>query len=312
MSIALDAALYLREQKISKPLTLTERGLLFTLLFRVGSNPFAWVSQETLSIESDTDLRSVKRLLGKISKKGFIEVSSNPKDKRKNLYRPAEFLINYHQLRNREQTKEYRAKLPPNLEDRGQNYPLNTGQNYPLSQVAQNHQTSVAVGLQEVAQIPKDTDESNTKSKATLFCASDDAQLSGFDTFWNVYPRKKDKKRTGILWKNMKLDNKLSEIMQSLKKQVTSDPQWQNAQYIPHPSTWLKGERWNDEIAQTQVAQPKMKLVDEDKICSSCKRPERKCQCHQTEEAKKGLKMFQDLAKKMKVSTRITARSSMQ
>ncbi len=110
MSIALDAALFLREQKESKPLTLSERGLLFTLLFRVGSNPFAWVSQETLCTELDLADSNLRTQIKKIAQKGYIEIMKDPKDKRKNLYRPAEFLINYHQIPNRTSTKKYRSK----------------------------------------------------------------------------------------------------------------------------------------------------------------------------------------------------------
>ena len=116
MSIALDAALYLREQKELKPLTLSERGLLFTLLFRVGSNPFAWVSQETLCTELDLADSNLRNQIKKIVAKGYIEVMKDPKDKRKNLYRPAEFLINYHQITNREPTKKYRSKTGGNFQ----------------------------------------------------------------------------------------------------------------------------------------------------------------------------------------------------
>lgn len=110
MSIALDTALYLREQKSSDPLTLEERGVLFTLMFRVGSNPFTWISQEALAIELDVSLRQLKRHLKSLIKKSYIEEMDDPKDKRKNLYRPAEFLINYHQQQDRKPTKSYPQK----------------------------------------------------------------------------------------------------------------------------------------------------------------------------------------------------------
>jgi hypothetical protein len=110
MSIALDTALYLREQKSSDPLTLEERGVLFTLMFRVGSNPFTWISQESLAIELDVSLRQLKRHLKSLIKKSYLEEMDDPKDKRKNLYRPAEFLINYHQQQERKPTKSYPQK----------------------------------------------------------------------------------------------------------------------------------------------------------------------------------------------------------
>lgn len=138
MSIALDTALYLREQKSENPLTVSERGALLTLMFRVGSNPFSWVSQETLAIELDITERNVRRYMKGIKEKGYIDITHDPHDKRKNLYRPAKFLINYHQQNSRAQTKKYRSKLSCNSKNTGQNYPINTGQNYPISNVAQN------------------------------------------------------------------------------------------------------------------------------------------------------------------------------
>lgn len=132
MSVALDTAMYLREQLLDNPLTLTERGILFTLMFRVGGNPFTWVSQESLAEECDIIERNVRRLMAQLSLKGFVEIEKNTKDKRKNLYKPAEFLINYHQIPNRNPTKKYRSKLTSITKDIGQNRPINTGQYYPV------------------------------------------------------------------------------------------------------------------------------------------------------------------------------------
>jgi len=168
MSIALDLALFLREQKTLKPLTLTERGLLFTLFFRVGSNPNTWVSQETLAMELDIVERNVRRLLSSIQKKGYIETQQKYSDKRKNEYRPAEFLINYHQQINRLPTKKYRSKLSSISKNTGQNYPVNTGQNYPLSNNAKTVETLIDTTLNKIATSPKGKVESNTiKEKST-------------------------------------------------------------------------------------------------------------------------------------------------
>jgi DNA-binding MarR family transcriptional regulator len=163
MSIALDAALYLREQKLTNPLTVSERGMLFTLLFRVGSNPFTWISQASLATELDIDIKNVQRTMKRIANKGLIEVQKDTNDKRKNLYRPAEFLINYHQQNHRECTKKYGTKSSPNIEDRGQNRPINRGQNRPIlnsttpSQIIENN------GVIEEEILPKAKEEIKIK-----------------------------------------------------------------------------------------------------------------------------------------------------
>lgn len=104
MSIALDSALYIRENEISytdkngqiHKFTASDRGYLFTIMFRVGSNPFTWISQKELAYEMDVTARPLKTALAKLVNFGLIEVDIDPKDARKNRYRPAEKLINYH------------------------------------------------------------------------------------------------------------------------------------------------------------------------------------------------------------------------
>ena len=80
----------------------------------------------------------------------------------------------------------------------------------------------------------------------------DNAQ-SQFGRFWEPYPKKKDKKKTQAIWKKLKLDNKADQIIADVNKRKREDPQWQNHQYIPYPSTYLNGERWNDEIESVKT-----------------------------------------------------------
>jgi DNA-binding MarR family transcriptional regulator len=113
MSIALDTALYIRENEVyyidknrkSHYLTASDRGYLFTLMFRVGSNPFTWISQEELAFEMGVTARPLKAALSKLFKLGLIVIEIDPQDRRKNRYRPADKLIDYHQ-KNRINTKK--------------------------------------------------------------------------------------------------------------------------------------------------------------------------------------------------------------
>jgi len=110
MSMLLDLGLFLRENNLfnvnkktgeRKKVNITSaiRGFLFTLACRIGSDPYTWVSQETLAEEMEMTLDGIKKLSKKASETGLIEIEKNTKDKRKNLYRPASFLINYTQKR---------------------------------------------------------------------------------------------------------------------------------------------------------------------------------------------------------------------
>lgn len=69
-----------------------------------------------------------------------------------------------------------------------------------------------------------------------------------FLAFWEKYPRKSDKKKALAAWiKNKCYNGSFEQIMTALEQQKKSQ-QWQDAQYIPHPTTWINGRRWEDEI----------------------------------------------------------------
>lgn len=90
--------------------------------------------------------------------------------------------------------------------------------------------------------------------KETLknYCASDDARTeieqASFDDFWRAYPRKKDKARAKKIWSSKKCHLLSSEILEDIKNRTINEAQWQDEQYIPHPSTYLRNNLWEDEI----------------------------------------------------------------
>lgn len=76
----------------------------------------------------------------------------------------------------------------------------------------------------------------------------------GFAAFWAAYPKKAGKADALKAWNKLKpdivLQTKMGEALTAQKK----SPQWtkNNGQYIPMPSTWLNGRRWEDEAPQAQ------------------------------------------------------------
>jgi len=76
-----------------------------------------------------------------------------------------------------------------------------------------------------------------------------------WSAFWKEYPNKKDKKRAALIFKKL-FDGKNTDetmalsikIIDAVKNQKTSI-QWtkEGGRFIPLPSTFLKGERFNDE-----------------------------------------------------------------
>lgn len=74
--------------------------------------------------------------------------------------------------------------------------------------------------------------------------------LEGFDRFYKLYPRKQNPQAAQKAWKKLAPNAELQgRIMIALAKQMTSiDWLKSGGQYIPHPSSWLNGRRWEDEL----------------------------------------------------------------
>ncbi|MES9964535.1 MAG: helix-turn-helix domain-containing protein [Candidatus Sedimenticola sp. 20ELBAFRAG] len=75
-----------------------------------------------------------------------------------------------------------------------------------------------------------------------------------FDEFWSEYPVKKNKKRSRCIWESRKFDIKADLIISDVKNRKLKDADWlkDGGKYIPHASTYLNGERWEDEFTRQQ------------------------------------------------------------
>jgi len=87
-----------------------------------------------------------------------------------------------------------------------------------------------------------------------------------FDLFWLEYPLKVGKKKAEQIWMKISPSQELFEKIMFALRAAKKSPQWtkDNGQFIPHPSTWLNQERWND---VQQVEKP-----SEVKKCVECHR----------------------------------------
>lgn len=78
-----------------------------------------------------------------------------------------------------------------------------------------------------------------------------------FWLFWKMYPRKIDKDRARRAWKKLSPDRAMANaILEGLRSWKKCD-QWQDERFIPHPTTWLNGRRWEaTPPASRTAAQP--------------------------------------------------------
>lgn len=69
-----------------------------------------------------------------------------------------------------------------------------------------------------------------------------------FELFWKAYPRHEGKQKARDAFKKVTVP--LEVLLTAIEKQKES-AQWSkdNGQFIPHPTTWLNGRRWEDEVS---------------------------------------------------------------
>jgi len=79
-----------------------------------------------------------------------------------------------------------------------------------------------------------------------------------FDEFWSLYPRKIAKATARKAWAKLSAEQQLM----AAKAIDTHCQYWRTKEteleFIPHPSTWLNAERWEDEL----VIEPKKEKID--------------------------------------------------
>lgn len=74
-----------------------------------------------------------------------------------------------------------------------------------------------------------------------------------FERFWSVYPRKVGKQSAKRAFEKVKVP--IETLVTAVERQKCSD-QWtrDNGQYIPHPTTWLNQDRWDDELPENECS----------------------------------------------------------
>jgi len=78
--------------------------------------------------------------------------------------------------------------------------------------------------------------------------------LRGFDACWEVYPKKVSKGQAKKTWSKLKPDEELYRKIHAAILVQRELPKWkEDKQFIPHFSTWLNAERWEDEVSAEET-----------------------------------------------------------
>lgn len=73
--------------------------------------------------------------------------------------------------------------------------------------------------------------------------------MTPFEKYWSVVPVKVKRKLSEDIWKRKKLDDKIALILSDIETRKRFDDRWLRG-FIPDPPTYLRQERWTDEIVK--------------------------------------------------------------
>ena len=88
-------------------------------------------------------------------------------------------------------------------------------------------------------------DENKKIIQETIMCNWTLHDSPSFEKFWDLYPNKKDKKKARDKFSKLSSDKKQQAI--DWISRLRKSDQWRKW-FIPLPTTYLNGERWEDEI----------------------------------------------------------------
>lgn len=116
-----------------------------------------------------------------------------------------------------------------------------------MIKVIKTDKADYQIGEQELSDM---TDTKDTLTKNNSLQKKSNNMLmteNDFQIFWHLYPRKVGRKKAKE--KFMKLDRSLMPILlEALQKHVDSSSWKENGiEFIPHPTTWIVGARWEDD-----------------------------------------------------------------
>lgn len=98
--------------------------------------------------------------------------------------------------------------------------------------------------------VPTPVPTKTASSKKTI--ADDDPD---FAAFWKAYPRRTDKGHARTAWPKAIAKAAAADIIAGAQRFAEwIDSEGKDRQFIPHPATWLNGERWSDEHAPARAS----------------------------------------------------------
>jgi hypothetical protein len=131
-----------------------------------------------------------------------------------------------------------------------------TGRGHHIRLIINNLQLvedGLGTGRGQVADTSNDPIILKPKSKGKRLSRAS-LETEAFTRFYDVYPKQKN--RTGAMkeWNKLKPSPELVEVIMTAIDVASASDDWkrEGGRYIPHPSKWLNGKRWEDQIMLTE------------------------------------------------------------
>jgi hypothetical protein len=86
------------------------------------------------------------------------------------------------------------------------------------------------------------------KMRAAGDDSPDSVPVIDFDAFWKAYPRKVARKDAQKAWLTVQPEDRPKILAAIVRARKTEDWRRDGGRFIPYPATWLRGERWTDEL----------------------------------------------------------------
>lgn len=144
--------------------------------------------------------------------------------------------------------RNYESKCEKNRENIGKRWDTNVYERIP-------NDTNVYERIRTDTNYTKTKTKTRTKTKTKTNSYS---FVQNFEKFWNAYPRRQAKKDAEKAWMKLEPDEELTSRIISAVNSTKDSPEWkkEGGKFIPLPSTYLNGRRWEDEQVSVTAYDP--------------------------------------------------------
>jgi len=228
-----------------KGLSSTAKLLWARLAQYAGKNGECFPSQKTLAEELGITERQIITMLKQLVAKGFIK-QEKPKGLDKLVHKTSRYYFLWHKYFDISQTSDGNQMCSPESEE---NFTSDSEENFTSSE-RESIEKEREYKEKENGPLFLSLNAKNLLKEKTPLKEKTLSLDEGFQRFWSAYPRKVSKSCCGKAWQRINPCPALTERILDALEAHKETKQWQDKQYIPHPSTWLNQKRWEDELEE--------------------------------------------------------------